>query len=70
MWLVVDYYHQLGLYQMIHYQVMIWWIEKMIQCWEYEVEKQTFMKGHSCYKTRDNAQVTLQHVVVVVTVST
>ena len=29
-----DYSHQLGFYQMIHYQVMIWWIEKMIQCWE------------------------------------
>ena len=28
------------------------------------------MKGHSCYTTRDNAQVTLQHVVVVVLVST
>ena len=34
------------------------------------MEKQTLMKGHSCYTTRDNAQVTLQHVVVVVLVST
>ena len=28
------------------------------------------MKGHLCYTTRDNAQVTLQHAVVVVPVST
>ena len=27
------------------------------------------MKGHSCYTTSDNAQVTLRHVVVVVPVS-
>ena len=32
--------------------------------------KQTLMKGHLCYTTRDNAQVTLQHVVLVVPVST
>ena len=70
MLLVVEYSHQLGFYQMIHYQVIIWWIEKMIQCWEYEVEIQTLMKGHLCYTTRDNAQVTLRHVVVIVPVST
>ena len=28
------------------------------------------MKGHLCYKTRDNAEVTLRHSVVVVPVST
>ena len=42
----------------------------MIQCWELEVEIQTFMKVHSCYTTRDNSEVTLQHVFVVVPVST
>ena len=70
MYLVVEYSHQLGFYQMIHYEVMIWWIETMIQCWEYEVEIQTLMKGHSCYTTRDNSEVTLQNVVFVVPVST
>ena len=35
-----------------------------------EVEIQTLMKGHSCYTTCDNSEVTLRHVVVVVTVST
>ena len=49
---------------------MIWWIETMIQCWEQEVEIQTLMKGHPCYTTRDDAEVTLQHIVVVVLVST
>ena len=34
MYLVVEYSCQLGFYQMIHYQVMIWWIETIIQCWE------------------------------------
>ena len=34
------------------------------------MEIQTLMKGHSCYTTCDNAQVTLRHVVVVVPVST
>ena len=34
------------------------------------MEIQTLMKGHSCYTTRDNAEVTLQHVVAVVPVST
>ena len=70
MQLVVDYSHQLGFYQMIHHQVIIWWIEKMVKYWEQEVEKQTLMKGHSCYTTRDNAQVTLQHVIFAVLVST
>ena len=55
---------------MIHYQVMIWCIETIIQCWEQEVEKQTLMKGHQCYKTPDNSEVTLRHAVVVVSVST
>ena len=49
---------------------MTCWIETMIQCWEQEVEKQTLVKGHLCYTTRDNAEVTLRHAVVVVTVST
>ena len=70
MYLVVEYSHQLGFYQMIHYEVKIWWIEKMVQCWEYEVEKQTLSEGHSCYTTRDNAQLILQHVVLIVPVST
>ena len=69
-YLVVEYSHQLGFYQMIHYQVMIWWIETMIQFWEYDVEIQTLMKGHLCYTTRDGAKVTLQNDVVVVLVST
>ena len=34
------------------------------------MEIQTLMKVHSCYITRDNAEVTLRHVVVVVPVST
>ena len=34
------------------------------------MEIQTFTKGHSCYTTRDNAEVTLKNVVVVVPVST
>ena len=34
------------------------------------MEIQTFMKGHSCYTTRDNAEVTLRHVVFIVPVST
>ena len=34
------------------------------------MEIQTFMKGHSCYTTRDNAELILRHVVVVVPVST
>ena len=55
---------------MIHYPVIIWWIETMIQCWEYEVDIQTLMKGHSCYTNRDNAEVTLWHAVAVVPVST
>ena len=42
----------------------------MIQCWEYEMEIQTLMKGHFCYTTRDNDEVTLRHDVVVVPVST
>ena len=42
----------------------------MIQTWEQKVEKQTFMEGHSCYTTSDNAEVKLRHVVVVVSVST
>ena len=33
------------------------------------MEKQTLMKGHSCYTTRDNYEVTLRNVVVVVPVS-
>ena len=70
MQLVVEYSRQIGFYQMIHYQVMIWWIETMIQCWEQEVEIQTLMKVHVCYTTRDNAEVTLRHVVVVVPLST
>ena len=37
----------------------------MIQCWEYEVEIQKLMKVHSCYTTCDNAEVALQHSVVV-----
>ena len=31
---------------------------------------QTLMKGHSCYTTRDNSEVTLWHDVVIVPVST
>ena len=42
--LVVEYSRQLSFYQMIHYQVTIWWIETIIQCWEYEVEIQTLMR--------------------------
>ena len=34
------------------------------------MEIQTLMKGHLCYITRDNAEVTLHNVVVVVPVST
>ena len=44
---------------------MIWFIEAMIQCWEYEVEIQTLMKVRSCYTNRDNSEVTLRHAVVV-----
>ena len=33
------------------------------------MEIQILMKGHPCYTTRDNAEVTLWHSVVVVTVS-
>ena len=33
-------------------------------------EIQILMKVHSCYTTRDNAEVTLRHAVVVVPVST
>ena len=67
---VVEYSCQLGFYQMIHYTVMIWWIETMIQCWEYEVEIKTLMKVHLCYTTSDNDEVTLRHAVVVVPMST
>ena len=56
---VVEFSRHIGFYEMIHYQVMIWWIERIIKCWEYEVNIQTLMKGHSCYTTRDNAEVTL-----------
>ena len=70
MYFTVEYSSHIGLYQIIHYQVMIGWIETMVQCWEYEVEIQTLMKGHSCYTTRGNAEVTLRHFVVVVPVST
>ena len=34
------------------------------------MEIQTLMKGHFCYKNRDNVEVTLWRAVVVVTVST
>ena len=34
------------------------------------MEIQTLMKGNLCYTTRDNAEVTLRHVFVVVPVST
>ena len=34
------------------------------------MEIQTLMKGHSCYTTHNNAEVTLWHAVVVVPVST
>ena len=51
-------------------QIMIHWcIEKMIQYWELEVEIQTLMKGHLCYTTRDNAELTLPHAISVVSVS-
>ena len=66
---VVEYQRQLGFYQMIHHPVMIWSIETMIKCWEQEVEIQTLMKGHSCYTTRNNYEVTLRHAVVSVFVS-
>ena len=70
MYFVVEYSRQLGFLQMIHYQVMIWWNETMIQCWEYEVEIQKLMKGHLCYTTRDNAEVSLLHAFVIFMVST
>ena len=70
MQLDVKYSCQLSFYQMIRYQVMIWCIETMIKCWEQDVDIQILMKCHSCYKTRDNAEVTLRHAVVVVPVST
>ena len=66
---VVEYSRHIGFYRIIHYQVMIQWIETMIKCWEYDVEIQTLMNCHSCYKTCDNAKVTLQHAVDVVPVS-
>ena len=34
MWFVVEYSHHTFFYQMIYYQVIIWLIETMIQCWE------------------------------------
>ena len=34
MFLVAEYSRQLIFYQIIHYQVMIWWIETVIQVWE------------------------------------
>ena len=34
------------------------------------MEIQTFMKGRSCYTTRDNSEVTSRHAFVVVPVST
>ena len=34
MYFLVEYSRQIGLYQIIHYPVMIWWIETMIKCWE------------------------------------
>ena len=34
MYLVVEYSRQLGFHQTIHYKVMTWWIETMVQCWE------------------------------------
>ena len=55
---------------MIHYLVMIWWNETIIQCWEQEVEIQTVMKSYYFYKNRDNAEATLRNDVVVVPVST
>ena len=67
---VFEYSRQIGFYKMIHYQVMIWWIEIMIKYWELEVQIQTFMKGHFCYTNCDNAEVTLRNSVVVVPVST
>ena len=70
MYFFVEYSHHIGFYQMINYPLMIWWIETIIQCWEYELEIQTLMKGESCYTTHDNAEVTLRHAVVVVPVST
>ena len=69
-YLLYEYSNQIYFYRMIHYPVMIWLIEKMIQYWEYEVDIQTSMKGCSCYTTSDNSEVTLQHDVVVVIVST
>ena len=70
MQLVIEYSCQLGFYQMIHCQVMIWWIETMIECWEQEVQIQTLMKGNQCYTTRDNTEVKLRNAIVVVSVST
>ena len=34
MYFFVEYSCQLGFYKMIHYLVIIWWIETMIQWWE------------------------------------
>ena len=67
---VVEQSFQIGLYQMIYYPMMIWWIETMIQCWEQEVVIQTLMKIHFCYTNRDNYEVKLQHAIVVVPVET
>ena len=66
---VDEYSRQLYFYQMIHYPVMIWLTETIIQRWEQYVEIQALMKGHFCYKTCDNAEVTLWYDVVVVPVS-
>ena len=65
----VEYSRQICFYQMINYVVMIWWIETMIQCWEYEVEIQKLMKGHLCYTTRDNDEVKVHHAIVIMPVS-
>ena len=66
--LVVEYSCQIGFYQMIQYPVMVCLIKTMIKCWEWLVEIQKFMKGHLCYTTRDNAEVTLRHDVFVMPV--
>ena len=70
MYFVVEYSRQLGLFQMIHYPVMIRWIDAIIQCWQYEVEIQTLIKNNSVYTTRDNAEVELHDAVSFVLVST
>ena len=55
---------------MIYDQFMIWLIETMTQCLEYDVEIKTLIKGHLCYTTHDNTELTLRHAVFVVPMST